>query len=685
MVPREAQSADADLHSRGVARCGTSDQSLRSPEGQPAGQALPYGDGMLRAVMGGNPIPQFVIDPEHRVICWNKALEALSGISAQEVMGTTEEWRAFYDSDTPSLADLLLDGNIGALAEWYKDAARLPGMLNEAYHATAFLSRRGKAGAWLHLTAAVIRDSQGRVLGAVETVEDVTERRQAQERIAEQAALLDVVQEAIAVLDLEGRVRYWNRAAERLSGWTAEEMCAGRINPEIYRDCADRVAEAAREVRAVGAWSGEMTVHVKDERRRLVQASLTLVRDAEGRGKAILLVVSDITEHRRLESQLLRAQRVECVGQLANGVAHDLNNVLSPILMCSEVLLQDVTAPEPREMIDAIRRSAQRGSDIVKQLLMYSRGSEGKHEEMDLRDVVRDGVRIMEQTFPKTIQILSRLAGDLWRITGDVTQVHQVLLNLCVNARDAMPDGGTLTLSGENLELDEHSAKLHLNAHPGLYVVLSVSDTGAGMSPEIQERLFDPFFTTKAAGQGTGLGLFTVLGIVKSHGGFVHVESRVGEGSEFKIYLPAKADAQRRVPDRAAPPVASGAGELILVVDDEEAVRRSARMLLESHRYRVLEAGDGFEALGLCSRRKEEIRAFVVDMWMPFMDGAVLLRELRKMCPEIPVLVVSGLPELRAEAESASASVKAFLPKPYNATVLLTTLRKVLDEQKGRP
>lgn len=519
---------------------------------------------MLRSVVGGNPIPQFVIDREHRIIYWNKALEIFSGISADEVAGTKQQWRAFYDGERPCLADLLLDGATERLADLYPEGNCGPGTMSGSYQATGFFARRGKAGAWLHFSAAVIRDSVGCVLGAVETLEDVTERK-------------------------------------------------------------------------------------------------------------------------RLESELLRAQRVESVGRLANGVAHDLNNVLSPILMLSEVMLQDAAAPDIREMIDAVRRSAQRGADIVRQLLVYSRGSEEKRSELNPCDVVQDTARILQATFPKTIQLRSRLAADLWHINADATQAHQVLLNLCVNARDAMPDGGTLTLSAENLELTESTAKLHPNARSGLYVVLSVSDTGTGMSPEIRERLFDPFFTTKAVGQGTGLGLFTVLGIVQSHGGFVEVESLMGEGSEFRVYLPAHGAGQGLVLDEVAQTAPSGAGELILLVDDEEAIRRSTRKLLERKGYRVMEAGDGFEALGLCSRRKEEIRTIILDMWMPFMDGAVLIRELEKMCPEIPVIVVSGLPGLRADAESASPAVKAFLAKPSTAARLLTTLRKVLDDQKRKP
>jgi PAS domain S-box-containing protein len=521
--------------------------------------------------------------------------------------------------------------------------------------------------------------SQTEVAGAklfTVIMRDTTERSRAERLIAEQAELIDQARDAIFVCTLDAQITFWSKGAERLYGWTSEEAI-GRTTDELFLPDPVEMARARATTRRDGAWAGELTKHTKAGDILIVESRRTLLRDDRGDPRAILVIDTDVTDRKRLESQILRAQRLESIGTLAGGIAHDLNNVLTPIIMSLDLLAAELPGDANRELLDLVSGAAHRGADMVKQVLHFARGVEGRRVEVNLRHLIRDIERIVNDTFLKHIELHTDSATDLWMVVGDPTQLHQVLMNLCVNARDAMPAGGTLRIRAENLRVDEQYAALNPEALPGPYVLIQVEDTGVGMPPEVLEKVFDPFFTTKEVGKGTGLGLSTSLGIVKSHGGFIRVYSEPGRGTIFKVYMPAQPTdvVDDEVPSRDALP--RGRGELILVVDDEAVVREITRQTLEAYGYRVLLAGDGSEGIAQFARNPD-VALVVTDMMMPIMDGPTTIQVLRRMRPDLPIIGASGITADEHVGQALRLGVRQFLHKPYTALTLLTALHEVL-------
>jgi PAS domain S-box-containing protein len=509
---------------------------------------------------------------------------------------------------------------------------------------------------------------------------EIVERKHAEEKIQDQAALLDKAQDAIMVRDLEHRLIYWNKSAERVYGWTAAEAIGENADQLLLKHESPQILTARQQVLQRGEWVGELEQVTKDGKPITVESRWTLVRDSIGNPKSKLVINTDITEKKKLEAQFLRAQRLETLGALAGGIAHDLNNALAPILMGVELLREDLPAPERTQMLDTMSGSAQRGSEMVKQIVAFARGVSGQPAVLDIKHVVTEMDKLAKQTFPRSIRIQTQIAKFLYPVTGNATQLHQVLLNLCVNARDAMPQGGTLHIEADNSMLDKAISPWKPEPVSGPHVVLTVSDTGCGMTPDVLSRVFEPFFTTKEIGKGTGLGLSTVQGIVKSHGGFMEVTSEAGKGTIFKIYLPAAASEpqQTQTTPTALP---SGRGEQILLVDDEIAVLEMTRETLEAFNYRVLMARDGAEAVVLYQRHKGEIRAVISDMMMPVMDGPTTIDALRKIDPGVNVIGVSGLGSESILAKSGKLSLQVFLKKPFTTEALLTNLRQLLESR----
>ena len=507
---------------------------------------------------------------------------------------------------------------------------------------------------------------------------DITETRRTRERMAEQAALLDAAREAILVHDLDGRITYWSRGAQRTYGWSADEVLGLYARDFLY------VTEPALEIEgaleAAGEWHGDMTHATRDGGRRIVDTSCTVVRDEQGRPKAVLVIGTDVTARKKFEQQMMRAQRLESIGTLAGGIAHDLNNVLTPIMMALE-LLRDRMGEGPRDpLFDTLQASVQRGADMVRQVLAFARGVEGERVEVQVARVLRDVQALLRDTLPKDIAFTCRTADDLWMVLGDPTQLHQVLTNLCVNARDAMPRGGSLSVSLENTVVDDVYAGLNPDATPGPYVVIKVEDTGTGISSDVQERIFEPFYTTKEVGHGTGLGLSTTLAIVRAHGGFINVYSEVGKGTKFRVYLPAAASgehAEQVVRRQTGLP--AGNGELVLLADDEEAVRVVARKTLERFGYRVLLATHGADAVALYAQHRDDIAVVITDMMMPIMDGPATVSALQAMNPAVRIIGSSGLHANANVSRAVKAGVTHFVSKPYTADALLRVLREVLD------
>ncbi|WP_447983726.1 PAS domain S-box protein [Nitrospira sp. Nam74] len=509
-------------------------------------------------------------------------------------------------------------------------------------------------------------------------IADITERKQREQTIREQATLLDVAHDAIVVTDLEDSILYWNKGAEHVYGWTSAEARGKRFSTLLYEEPPPLLKEAIDKLLQKDEWRGELEQFTRAGKAITIESRWTLVRDSNGKAKSILVVNSDITERKSLEKQFLRAQRLENLGTLAGGIAHDLNNVLGPILMGVQLLSAGRAGDKQQELIDAMQLSVKRGASLVRQILSFARGAEGERSLVDIRRLMTEIETITKQTFPRGIQLQSLVRAEPWPVSGDFTQLYQVLLNLCVNARDAMPHGGRLTMKADNVTLDQQYAYMQVHAQPGPYVLLSISDTGTGMPAGVIEKIFDPFFTTKAAGLGTGLGLSTALGIVKSHGGFLDVYSEVGKGSEFRVYLPAQRSEVMGPGTDEPQEWPMGHGEVVLLVDDEAAILEMTKATLEAHEYKVFTASDGTEAVALYAEHQREIDVVITDMMMPYLNGSNTIRALQKLNPAVKILVVSGLMGNEQVAEVAGTTQVAFLQKPYTAESLLITLQQVI-------
>lgn len=531
---------------------------------------------------------------------------------------------------------------------------------------------------WVDTTIVPFLDTSEKPYQYIAIRSDITERKRAEERLSEQAALLDKAQDAILVRDLEDHILFWNKGAEDIYGWTKEEATGQDARELLYGENLSHIKQAHQLLLEKGEWAGEMRQITKRGEEITVESRWTLVRDDKDKPQSVLIINTNITERKRMEAQFLRAQRMESIGTLAGGIAHDLNNVLSPILLSVEMLRLKLTDEGSQQHLKMLQASAERGADMIKQVLSFARGVQGERIPVQPKYLIKDVVKILNDTLPKSITITSHLPEQLWLISADATQVHQVLMNLCVNSRDAMQGGGQLTLKAENIVVDENYARMHLEAEPGRYVMMTIMDTGIGIPSDTLHKIFEPFFTTKDVGKGTGLGLSTALTIVRSHGGFINVYSEMGKGTQFAFYLPAMEIGTAAQALQAQPALPTGHGELILIVDDEEAIREITKATLETFGYRVLTASDGTEAVALYAERRDEIKVVLTDMMMPFMDGPATIRALQKLNPQVKLIAASGLAANEKAAEAASAGVKTFLAKPYTASKLLTALAEIL-------
>jgi PAS domain S-box-containing protein len=521
---------------------------------------------------------------------------------------------------------------------------------------------------------------------------DISARKQVEKALfaneARMAGIINSAMDAIISVDKQHRIVLFNHAAEKMFGYQSQEMIGqplSRLIPESF--CAAheehirRFGETGVTTRTMGAL-GTVSGLRRDGEEFPIEASISQI--VAGEEKLFTVILRDITEKKKLEAQFLRAQRMESLGTLAGGIAHDLNNVLSPITMGLQMLLMRHTDEFSQKMLSVMATNAERGAAMIKQILSFARGAPGDRITVQPEHLLKEVIKLMRETFPKEIVIKQQSGDDLWPVEGDPTQLHQVMMNLCVNARDAMPRGGELTISLENQTLDGLSARMVPGSAPGNYVMITVADTGEGISSEHLDRIFDPFFTTKEPGKGTGLGLSTVYGIVNAHGGFINVYSKVGKGTQFKVYLPAQATAQIKQEEIAAPSMPVGNGELILVVDDEASIREMTRSALEAFGYRVLTADDGVEAVKLYAQHKDEVQLVLTDMMMPVMDGPTMIRALQSLNPQVSVVGSSGLVEEGKADEARKLGVDCILTKPYSAMTLLETVAQALSQSRGR-
>ncbi|MDB6075090.1 MAG: sensory box protein [Verrucomicrobiaceae bacterium] len=528
---------------------------------------------------------------------------------------------------------------------------------------------------------------EDRLVGAVVVHLDITTRMLAEQalrlneerfrQLSEQLSkVLDSSLDAICAFDAKGRFIQVSAACEKIWGYSPDELMGTAYMDKVHPQDQSKTRDAAVEIMA-----GKPTISFENRYVRKDGAITYVVWSAwwsEG-DQNMFCVARDNTERRKLEEQFLRAQRMESIGTLAGGIAHDLNNMLAPIMMSIALLKLQETDHQRLDILTTIEGSAKRGAEMVKQVLSFAQGVTGQQLEVQIAPLLAEVAKIVNDTFLKNIRVSSEIPMDLWTVQGDPTQLHQVLVNLCVNARDAMPLGGSLRLSASNLMVDEHYAGMNIEARPGPYLVIQVEDTGTGMPPEVIDKIFEPFFTTKEVGKGTGLGLSTTLAIVKSHGGFVRVYSEPGAGTKFRVYLPAqtvRAEGGDDAPAKIDLP--RGNGELVLVVDDEASVRQITQQTLLAFGYRVLLASDGVEATALYAVQRADVSVVLTDMMMPLMDGPTTIQVLMRMNPQVRIIAASGLNANGMVAKAASAGVMHFLPKPYTAETMLQALHMVL-------
>jgi two-component system, cell cycle sensor histidine kinase and response regulator CckA len=516
--------------------------------------------------------------------------------------------------------------------------------------------------------------------------QDIEERIEARNKLEKSASLLRIAGKV-------ARLGGWEvRLPERKVIWS-EQVCAIHGVPagtspsldEVAAFCLPEYREQVRRRMESFVSEGllldvEFQISTPAGRRSWVRATGEAVRADDGSIVRLQGAIQDISDRKQLEQRLLRAQRMESIATLSGGMAHDLNNVLAPIILSVELLMDQCDDPEVQESLTTIEACAQRGAEMVKQVLSFARGMQGHQIEVDLTQILDDLELVIREMFPSTVQLHREIAEDLWPLTGDPTQFNQVFMNLFLNARDAMPDGGRLSVMAENVHVDEHYAAMCGVGLPGPHVRISVVDTGVGMPPHVVKQVFDPLFTTKEEGKGTGLGLSTVATIVQNHRGSVNVYSEPGEGTTFRFHFPAA------VPDRTLEQRLElregwhGEGELILVVDDEASVRSITQQTLEAFGYRVLTAGDGADALVVYERMKDEVVIVLTDLNMPVMDGSVLIRELHRIHGGVCVIAASGIGADGGVVRAARAGVRHFLTKPYSAEALLTVIREALRE-----
>ncbi|QYM78031.1 response regulator [Horticoccus luteus] len=500
--------------------------------------------------------------------------------------------------------------------------------------------------------------------------------REARHRLVQQGEMIEQANEAIVIADLAGHVISWNRGAERIFGWTLADVVGRRLRDVAWPEDAAAIIAASEASVQSSAWRGELQLHTKAGKEITIEVHHTLVLDEAGRPKARLTISTDITEKKLLEAQFAQAQRMENIGLLATGIAHDLNNMLAPILMAAPLLRSATTEPRARRMLDTVEQCAERGAALTRQILSFAQGSAGQLKLVQIKHLLRDIVNLVQQTFPRSIKLEADVPNDLWLIQANPVQIHQVLLNLCVNARDAMPHGGRLSLRVRNTLPDEIVPLGPDASSTARFVVIDIADTGTGIPPEVLPHIWKPFFTTKEQGHGTGLGLPTVKGIIGNHQGHIIVQTEAGQGTLFRVILPASPDGADRPESSTALP--RGAGELIVVVDDEAHIQQLCSTILTRQGYDVLVASDAADAVGWFSQRSHEVRLVLTDLQMPDFDGLALSRVLSQINSNIKMLVITGLPTAEQRLRDAPPCIKGLLLKPFTAEALIRQVHAIL-------
>ncbi len=515
--------------------------------------------------------------------------------------------------------------------------------------------------------------------------EDITERKKIEESLLERQEmfreLAETVHEVFWIQDYKtGRLLYISPTYEDIWGHSSEGIYQMEyfFIDSIHPDDYERMQKAFEAQRNGEVFDEDFRIISSDGTVRWMSSKSYIARNAEGEIYRIFGILEDISERQQMETQILRTQRLESIGLLAGGIAHDLNNVLSPIMMSIQLLQRRLIDAENLGILSTIEAAAMRGADIVRQILSFARGSEKNFILTQPRYLLKEVQQIINETFPKSIVLKSNIAHDLSPIPCNITQFHQAIMNLCVNARDAMQEEGTLELQAENIFLEENDVRLYPNVKPGPFVVVRVSDDGPGIPVEYLENIFNPFFTTKERGKGTGLGLLSVHTILTSHGGFIKVDTELEKGTTFSLYFPSSPGSVVKKAEQRKGDLPRGDGELILIIDDEVSIRDMAKRVLEMHGYETLEAVDGADGFTKFLDNASRIRLVICDLMMPVLDGAATMAGLKKISSTVKILAMSGVVLKGNQQEEWREIVDGFLAKPFNAEQMLTTIDNIL-------
>lgn len=605
-----------------------------------------------------------VITDRHGLVEWaNPAFARASGYTLDELLG--KSLRLLKSGHHPP--------------EYYAELWRT--ILGGAIWHGEMLNRRKNGELYIEdVTILPARDAAGQIERFVSLRQDITGRKGAERRIREQAALLDQASDAIVVVDLTHRVTFWNRAAERLFGRTARETLGQPLTKAFALEDAAASPHFHQALAVPQDWRGEIRTRNRENQMLVLDTSITMLRDDHGQLTGRLCISADATRKKELEEQFLRVQRMENLGMLAAGISHDLNNILAPMRMIGPLLRDRLSEPRDLRLLDTLESCAARGAGLVRQILGFAQGIAGEHRVVQVKHLLRDITEVIGATFPKSIVLEDEIPADLWPVNGNPTQIHQVVLNLCVNARDAMPHGGTLRLRAMNCLLDEAAARPLEGARPGAWIVLHVEDTGTGIPADVLPRIWEPLFTTKTPDKGTGLGLSTVRGIVAQHEGFVTLQTEVGRGTTFRVYLPVEEAAAGTTGTVSPFAVKPARGELVMFVDDEPSICELATVVLSRQGYRVITARDGAEAVAQFAPRIAEIALIITDLDMPTLDGTALCRVIHALSPQTKIMATSGF----AQAAPAGEAFDAFIPKPFMPETLLRAVEQLLHPTTGR-
>ncbi|MGD0211001.1 MAG: PAS domain S-box protein, partial [Desulfomonilia bacterium] len=644
-----------------------------------AEEALRESQRRLSDIIDFLPDATFAIDREGRVIAWNRAIEKMTGVTKLEILGKDRYAHAvpFYGEARPVLADLLFEGHEDVENKYDFISRDGDKLVTEAFVSNINNGR----GAYLWATAAPLYDSNGNIAGAIECIRDITERKKAEELLQQHSKTIEQSLDGIIMADLDGKIRYVNHAWAMMHGYPAEELNGKQITifhtEEQFKNYVMPFNIKALEL---GSHRDKLWHMKKDGTIFPTLMSAFMLKDSKDKPVAVVGIARDISEELRLENQLRQAQKMEVIGQLAGGVAHDLNNMLSPILGYAEIILSDMKDNDPQyDDVMQIKAAAERARNLTHELLAFSRKQVLDMKVVDLAEVVASYGKMLRRAIRENIAIQIRHNLSKGAVRVDIGQMGQVLMNLAINAQDAIQEGGIVSIDIKDVTLDDDYAQSHPGAVPGEYVAMIFSDTGSGMNTKTMEHIFEPFFTTKERGKGTGLGLATVYGIVRQHNGNIAVSSEPGKGATFTIYLPTVEGAPETLVSTAKVSIGKKGHETVVVAEDDDGVRELTFDILQKHGYRVITASNTGELFQALHDYDGSVDMLLTDVIMPGMNGRELFEKLKSSYPELKVIFMSGYTDDVIAHHGILEEGMHFIQKPFSINLLTDKVRSVLD------